>query len=63
MPMEYRCPNSGALLFAPTSSEKSTIQLAREMKASKEELDKKLEDVDKLKDELTELIAKAKGVK
>ncbi|QFP93344.1 UNVERIFIED_ORG: hypothetical protein Xoosp15_79 [Xanthomonas phage Xoo-sp15] len=63
MPMEQRCPNSGALIFVPTSSEKSTIQIAREMKAGKEELDKRLEDVDKLKDELLSLIAKAKEEK
>ncbi|AFQ96511.1 hypothetical protein [Bacillus phage vB_BceM_Bc431v3] len=60
MPTEHRCPNSGALVFVPTSSEKSTIQIAREFKSSKAELDKKLEDVDKLKEELLVLIAKAK---
>ncbi|AHN66580.1 hypothetical protein Bcp1_105 [Bacillus phage Bcp1] len=63
MPTEHRCPNSGALIFVPTSSEKSTIQIAREFKSSKEELDKKLEDVDKLKEELMTLIAKAKEEK
>ncbi|WPF70084.1 hypothetical protein Z3_166 [Bacillus phage Z3] len=63
MPMEHRCPNSGALIFVPTSSERSTIQIAREMKASKAELDEKLADVDKLKEELISLIAKAKEEK
>ncbi|AMO25998.1 hypothetical protein Thu_114 [Bacillus phage Thurquoise] len=60
MPMEKRCPKSGALIFVPTSSERSTIQIAREFKSSKDELDKKIADVDKLAAELTSLIAKAK---
>ncbi|AXQ67772.1 hypothetical protein KIOSHI_112 [Bacillus phage Kioshi] len=63
MPMESRCPNSGALIFVPTSSEMSTIQIARESHAKLEELDKQLEDVGKLKEELISLIAKAKEEK
>ena len=62
MPTEYRCPNSGALLFAPTSFEQSTISAARQFKNKSDELDKKIEEVDKMKEELQEILKQAKGV-
>jgi hypothetical protein len=53
MPMERRDPGSGALIFVPTQSEKTTIQQSRELK-------QKLEEVDAMKLELQSLINQLK---
>jgi hypothetical protein len=53
MPVEKRDPKSGALIFVPTSSERATIQQSRE-------LQKKLAEVDMLKEELQSLIEQYK---
>lgn len=58
--MEQRDPQSGALIFVPTHFEKSTISAARQMKEQSKELEQKLQEVDEMKNELAELLKKAK---
>lgn len=53
MPTEKRDPNSHARLFIPTTTEKSFLSGTRKLK-------KELEDVSKLKEELLDILAKAK---
>lgn len=60
MPMEQRCPNSGALLFVPSSFERSTISTARQMKEQSKELEKKLQEVEDMKKQLEEVLKQAK---
>ena len=56
MPIERRCPNSGALIFVPTEHEKSVL-------SQKKELKKALAEVDDLKEELKSLIKQMKSSK
>ncbi|ALA07777.1 hypothetical protein PBC6_185 [Bacillus phage PBC6] len=60
MPMEQRCPNSGALLFVPSSFERSTISTARQMKEQSKELEKKLQEVEDMKKQLEAVLKQAK---
>lgn len=53
MPTEKRDPNSHARLFIPTTTEKSFLSGTRKLKQD-------LEDVGKLKAELTEILAQVK---
>ncbi|AHZ09540.1 hypothetical protein FP74_gp256 [Bacillus phage CAM003] len=59
MPLERR-DKSGALIFAPTDSEIKHLATLRNIQDKSEELDTKLAEVDKMKEDLTALIAQMK---
>lgn len=54
MPVEKRDPHSGAKIFVPTSTERATVQQARELK-------KQLAEVEELKQKLYKLIGEAEN--
>lgn len=48
MPIPIRDPHSGAIVFHPTPEEQVASELVKDLKAMKEELDEKLDIVNKI---------------
>lgn len=58
--MEQRDPQSGALLFVPTSFERATISAARRIQGQSKELEQQLQEVAEMKKQLEEVLKQAK---